>query len=1582
MKQLWWIVTSLPAEEEYQLRNSRTLAVQLRALYAMLKITNDVPLWAKSHTNPSSDPLSNTARYYEEEKNKLVYFVSNLAQHIKQYYIKYDTARPYLPSNMLLLVSEEELLLSYCIAEERRQYKGTNFIYSGVVALRYLEHFLEQEGKVYWSEQRHYLVKDSFAIEPFSWVAWFNTLNTKERDHFDSVFSKELNETALNKLNPYMPYPCLLEQCGSYFQLALSPTDEKTSSKIVEFCNNVIPLYAKKDDSNRQRDCAFLLVAEIMWALLHSKLTADFFAQEKGIDFVKNTAKWSRENNTTIPKIKCFILNTGHNTIQYKIKKKTVSVKESFKPEEFISNPSFIPEPMTKVYNSLIEIENTYKNKENELIEAIGKLENSFTNKEEQLKKLSDHFLKIEADKQTAINHFFEEEVDHVFFKVLLDPSISKKTVVSINNIKNTIKLCIESRAVNLTELTQTKAIPNLEDLLRYEYQSLDFISMGIEENLACQLPQEIIKLRHLLVFQERLTRIQHAGTEYAQKKNPQKAMALASALLHLNMPEKKQQVLFEYMNQLVLRPEQKRFMALFSKKDEQQRSKVLQLVMGGGKTKVILPLWAFETANSDSLAVILVPELALQVNFNDLSSTSLHSFNQKAHCLRFDRSTPSDPASLQALYEKLQIIRTEKDYIVSTASSVQSLELKYLEILKQQVDGKQDSAGEFKLYWLNKILTLIQKKGVVAIDEAHKVLHIKKELNYAIDKVSPIDTEVAQLMIELYMWLGEHAPEIKNYAVDPSEVMKDEKISQFMNKCLKLLLEKPPYWLLRASENNVMELEKYIKGSTISTDEQKKLDANPQKKRLWTVLREQFQVLLPATLRRKLYEHYGPSPESGIRYAIPYRANNAPTSFVFGNILETINYTIQMMMYQGVTTKQFQFLLSEWKKEALEDNREESLVQKKFEIIFGVGYRSLLAALDCNKVEVLEQFKKQFAHHPILLREVITPVIHQLSSEKKVLSSNPINLINQFYQVLAVTGTPQNHRTYASNIKMIYESRLGGDATVIGYITNKSTLKDCDSASQMQFIIKLLEEQGTEKQIQAIIDFGGFFIGKSNKDMAPLFMETYEKRPNYVLYYEEDSLYAYGKNTPCKSLHSTNPAYLTEELHCSPLERVTYYDQEHTLGSDIAQDEKACAIVTVDVLTAKLSEFLQAVMRMRGLGNNQSLIIVSNKKMLNIAQLIECLRKNEEKQLQEDIFHAGIKKIDDAFRNHLLMKLKNELDFNKRNEIFNITQSLFIHEEVDRTFLEAASISEVFQTYYKGNKKKWADVIDETLFPEELIQAIIHQTSQDCETLKLNHSLFLGQEIQQYREQQVEVHKEKELLLETVAQRINLISIQTDWVTSYLKERSPTLPEKWQLSKIIHSQYPDIKFAINTNLYASKNFLFTYETQQEFYSAYTKPGVSILFIWKENVLHGVLLCGEEAESAHKIITTKSLTHCFLMTLEGYAYGPTPFPEHSLQIKELLEQAQLLTGHIQSLLSNELSDWVAKDLQEKIAFLEKNGTFLNSNKQQIIRLLNRYVQLEPYVDEWHLSNAETNNFLDYLANKRLPKPLLLGLNPF
>ena len=89
----------------------------------------------------------------------------------------------------------------------------------------------------------------------------------------------------------------------------------------------------------------------------------------------------------------------------------------------------------------------------------------------------------------------------------------------------------------------------------------------------------------------------------------------------------------------------------------------------------------------------------------------------------------------------------------------------------------------------------------------------------------------------------------------------------------------------------------------------------HPEQAKIQALLNAQWEVFLPLTLKQKLREQYGPSPADDITIAIPYAANNAPTKNLFANFLESLNYTIQMSLFEGIRFDVFKTVLKSWKK-------------------------------------------------------------------------------------------------------------------------------------------------------------------------------------------------------------------------------------------------------------------------------------------------------------------------------------------------------------------------------------------------------------------------------------------------------------------------------------------------------------------------------------------------------------------------------------------------------------------------------------------------------------------------------------------
>ena len=110
--------------------------------------------------------------------------------------------------------------------------------------------------------------------------------------------------------------------------------------------------------------------------------------------------------------------------------------------------------------------------------------------------------------------------------------------------------------------------------------------------------------------------------------------------------------------------------------------SYVILLMMGEGKTSIILPLLMYILANGEQLAIIIVPSESLRINFNDLRKISHESFKQDIILFDFDRSHDNNPALLQKPYETFLTAIQEKQYIIMTEQTIKQPVLLHLLVI------------------------------------------------------------------------------------------------------------------------------------------------------------------------------------------------------------------------------------------------------------------------------------------------------------------------------------------------------------------------------------------------------------------------------------------------------------------------------------------------------------------------------------------------------------------------------------------------------------------------------------------------------------------------------------------------------------------------------------------------------------------------------------------------------------------------------------------------------------------------------------------------------------------------------------
>jgi hypothetical protein len=482
------------------------------------------------------------------------------------------------------------------------------------------------------------------------------------------------------------------------------------------------------------------------------------------------------------------------------------------------------------------------------------------------------------------------------------------------------------------------------------------------------------------------------------------------------------------------------------------------QLVMGGGKTKVLLPLLALFKADGNRLVVIVVPEPLLETNLEDLSSSSFHTFKQKAIHFHWNLETPRDQVYLEKRVEELEDLIKKRGYLITTPTDIHHLILTYTALLDEKRVG---SAVQ-----IEKLFTLFQEKGNAIIDEFHTVAAPRKEVRYATGEkkyLNPLDIASVRKMYEM---------------------MSEKKLVPFDPKT------------------------KTLKHHLISEEEFETVKREILKISNEPLFQKEVNTLLKSTLYNK---KYGPSQEKEeLLYCIPYSDEKTPKEgSEFENPFATLNYSFQYYMSKGIGEKAATVFLEDLKKTIREEMGKSgcSFLETK------TGAQMLSEIEGFSFDMSVERFKEGVNQSiRALLFFVETQVAPKIGFFEEVSLSNAPRLFSFFSKIQALSATPYNFKTYPQDMKLqlddhdlkLIENKVvkeKGDSLVI-------TLRD----KGIDAIFEKIPLK--ENQVRAFIDVGAFFENKKNREIALELLQYFKKEcPEIggVRYFEGDILRVEG---------------------------------------------------------------------------------------------------------------------------------------------------------------------------------------------------------------------------------------------------------------------------------------------------------------------------------------------------------------------------------------------------------------------------------------------------------------------------------------
>ncbi len=659
--------------------------------------------------------------------------------------------------------------------------------------------------------------------------------------------------------------------------------------------------------------------------------------------------------------------------------------------------------------------------------------------------------------------------------------------------------------------------------------------------------------------------------------------------------------LVFEYFANIWMRPAQVKKLETFLK--EGNINLIMEMIMGSGKSKVLLPLLGFLRADGHNLSMLVVPKPLFESISQDTQSILRDAFSQSLHSIHFDRNTPFTKECLQRILDEMSAIQANKECLIMTSKSVQCLLLKFIEECHRHFKiqgGDSPLSDELKI--LQKILLTFKESGYPIIDEADTILNVLHEVSFSGGRRLPPKTHELELLSEIYSLVYED-PAIKALAhveSDPqavkeapvlTEPLYQDTIKAPLAKALvqrlgkmtfgsKPLTNKVHKFIDQLDEDSRNTLLHYLCRDAKHIDSAQAyydgLDEEIQD--VLAFAGEQISHLLPYTLTRNCDVNYGLDENNGTVFAIPFSAANNPNcGSQFSNPHITMNYTFQTYVKKGITREMVENQVLLLQEKAMREMAAQGGKISLKDTEAGNAFNKLKGPVD------MPLFKYKPAHIEAIVKYingnaeakrafVSYQILPQMELFENKMSCNPHHLAALFNKISGFTGTLWNGLSMHHKLKP--EPELGTDAKTLSLLwkhsrTNAVSIKE----GAPKEMLRQLKEKSIDFDL--ISDSGGYFKQGTHAETAHEIVASEGKETVFYNDDGEQTITSESGNVPL-----VRPAK-------SPEKRKTFLDQSHTIGADVPQKRNAVSLVTIG-RNMLLRDLLQGVWRLRGLDKSQ----------------------------------------------------------------------------------------------------------------------------------------------------------------------------------------------------------------------------------------------------------------------------------------------------------------------------------------------------------------------------------------------------------
>ncbi|KAH9180324.1 hypothetical protein EDB89DRAFT_11871 [Lactarius sanguifluus] len=643
------------------------------------------------------------------------------------------------------------------------------------------------------------------------------------------------------------------------------------------------------------------------------------------------------------------------------------------------------------------------------------------------------------------------------------------------------------------------------------------------------------------------------------------------------------------------------------------QRSALLQLNMGEGKSSVIVPLVAATLADGSNLARIVtlkpLSNQMYQLLFSRLSGLA----GRRIFYVPFSRNLEMSASVVESISTLYKQCAAEGGILVAQPEHLLSQKLKCIDTLIMPHDDHEKPSTAKQLKDLQGWLAEVSRD---VLDESDEILHVRYQLVYTVGKQMPVEdhpnrwSTTQQVFSRLRIHAARlHANFPQMFELDQTQkgfpIMRilDQKVSRQISS---LIAEDALKGVL--STLSLAVLSPSIREATRRFITQKKVSVKDNRlilshysgqdsgRTLWSgilllrgLLVDSEGILGYVLKERRWRVDYGLDPSRTL-LAVPYRAKDVPSlKAEFGHPDVAIALTCLSYYYGGLTKQQVLQCFDLLTKLDNPDMEYDQWVE------FGEGIPVLMRQVngvntkDDTQVDkhLVPLFSRNTRVIDFYLSQVVFP--HAAKEFPSKMSTSAWDLVEEKSNVTTgFSGTNDNQYLLPTSITQEDPvSQRSTNALVLQYLLRPENAHyectegiDGERESVKAFLRRLNRH---EPEIRVLLDVGAQMLELRNEDLARHWLSLKPHISAAIFFNESDNLTVLTQDGTIELLIS------------SPFNRqldkcIVYLDDAHTRGTDLKLPQGTRAAVTLGPKVTK-DRLLQGCMRMRQLGKGQSVI-------------------------------------------------------------------------------------------------------------------------------------------------------------------------------------------------------------------------------------------------------------------------------------------------------------------------------------------------------------------------------------------------------